>query len=337
MDEVLAHVLGNKTTAPPKAAIENLARLYANAAPEEYAECHDNWLNKRFKTSLEKLIVGWGHKIGTIKDSEYKQKKHLAHLGKSTESIFKVDFWVRKRGYNLEDAKNIVSQYQRNNANKAHYKGRNYKKENPISLEYWRHRGYTNEEAECLRGPYLNVCATTLDAFIDRWGLDVGTIKFYEKQLKWQNTLKTRYNVTSFCELTRGAASKQSLKVFVPLYKKLRRVYRLQTHDIAWGISGSREYVLRDTHRDMVYFYDFTIRPWKIIIEFNGTFWHPKSENDTTWEGTRRGISVSEKWNYDSQKNVCARTHGFTVLTVWSDDTDPHTAIERFLHSHGRI
>ena len=44
---------------------------------------------------------------------------------------------------------------------------------------------------------------------------------------------------------------------FKHLYKQLRNY--LEKKDIRWGISGSREYFIRDEEKNRMFLYDFTI------------------------------------------------------------------------------
>lgn len=74
-----------------------------------------------------------------------------------------------------------------------------------------------------------------------------------------------------------GRASKESLKVFLPLYKWLRR-RGYARDDILFGVSGSYEFSLLQDSR--IYYYDFLIKPLNLIIEFNGVLFHARKDTD---------------------------------------------------------
>lgn len=88
---------------------------------------------------------------------------------------------------------------------------------------------------------------------------------YYYKQKygdDWENIIKTKTKI--------GKASKESLKLFVPLYKILRKQYKYNLYDILFGIKGLKEYLLYDKETKTRKLYDFTILSEKIIFEFNG-------------------------------------------------------------------
>jgi very-short-patch-repair endonuclease len=62
------------------------------------------------------------------------------------------------------------------------------------------------------------------------------------------------------------------------------------------------------------YFYDFCITTLKIIIEFQGVYWHRKPE---IYEPNDSNI---RKWKEDEHKKLVAEQSGFEVLYIWEDD-----------------
>lgn len=139
------------------------------------------------------------------------------------------------------------------------------------------------------------------------------------------DNLRERYGWTEdrLIELSRkrrssvkfGRASKESLKVFIPLYKWLRRKGYLRD-DILFGVSGSYEFSLLKDSR--IYYYDFLIKPLNLIIEFNGVLFHARKDTDVLLYN-HSAIDVQEK---DVIKKRVANENGFDILTLWSDETD---------------
>lgn len=128
--------------------------------------------------------------------------------------------------------------------------------------------------------------------------------------------MKKRRSSVSF-----GRASKESLALFLPLYKWLRRRgYRRE--EILFGVEGSEEFTILYNNR--VFFYDFFIRPLKLIVEFHGTKFHARTENDTLLFG-HSARSVMEK---DRIKLEAAKKNGFELLVVWSDADDSLSRIK---------
>ena len=118
-----------------------------------------------------------------------------------------------------------------------------------------------------------------------------------------------------------GKASKQSLKIFSPLYEKYK-----DTVGIYLGVSDNQEYFLRNDKT--LYFYDFTIPELKIIIEFNGSGFHPNTsiltENEIQeWRALYSNKSAEAVIAHDNAKIAHAKSMGYDVLVIWdTDDKD---------------
>jgi hypothetical protein len=114
-----------------------------------------------------------------------------------------------------------------------------------------------------------------------------------------------------------GYVSKESLNFFIPLYKFCRRL-GIKREQINIGMHGSREFFIRDNLlvKNGGRFYDFTIRNIKFIVEYNGTFWHPRTPQEwkNPW-GEYQTVLDS-----DNYKKKLANDIGMEYIVVWSDD-----------------
>lgn len=120
-----------------------------------------------------------------------------------------------------------------------------------------------------------------------------------------------------------GRASKESLKLFLPLYKWLRR-NGVQRTDILFGVNGSKEFQL--VTNDYLFSYDFTIKNLKIIIEFHGIKFHARDKDDILVRGKSEDIILR-----DEMKKNAAIENGFDVLIMWSDETDLLNSCKYFI------
>jgi hypothetical protein len=200
-------------------------------------------------------------------------------------------YWMEKHNLSKEEAKNKVSELQ-----------------NTINLSKLMEK-YGDFEG---RKKYDIICRNlgrshTIEGYIERYGDDIGPteyIKTLEKKAKGTPT------------------SIESIKFFIPLYKKIRKY--IDREDIFWGISGSNEYFLWDSENHKIFFYDFTILSKKIIIEYHGKRWHPNpswdNEKWNKWE--LFGMSSNEKRSLDLYKNHIAEKKGFTVIEIFSDEIE---------------
>lgn len=136
--------------------------------------------------------------------------------------------------------------------------------------------------------------------------------------------LKERYNWSeeALIELSRkrrasvkfGRASKESLKVFIPLYKWLRlRGYKRE--DVYLGVSGSQEFsVLAESK---MFYFDFALPCLGVAIEFHGVKFHARSETDCLLRSD--ALTMIEK---DQKKRSAIEGIGFALLVIWSDEAD---------------
>lgn len=117
-----------------------------------------------------------------------------------------------------------------------------------------------------------------------------------------------------------GKASKSSEKVFLPLYDWCLK-NDIHSSDIYVGIGESKEFMMYDYKNFRGYMYDFTIKSKKIIIEYHGVKFHPKSI-DENWEQLFSQKKAEEVFLDDLKKKEFAEKNGYKVLVLWSDELD---------------
>jgi hypothetical protein len=116
-------------------------------------------------------------------------------------------------------------------------------------------------------------------------------------------------------------ASKESILFLKVIYKHLRRI-GLKIDDIKWGVGYSTEWFISE--KNNFYFYDFTILPLKLIIEYHGKAFHPNpnwSESlKKDWKCLFSDLGYEEKLKIDLNKKEIAKEHGFSYIEVYSED-----------------
>ena len=72
------------------------------------------------------------------------------------------------------------------------------------------------------------------------------------------------------------------------------------------------------THR---YFIDVFSEPKKVIIEFNGDYWHC---NPSFYSGSffhpKKKMTAGEIWEYDMSKVMTLKEKGYNVFVVWENE-----------------
>jgi very-short-patch-repair endonuclease len=117
-------------------------------------------------------------------------------------------------------------------------------------------------------------------------------------------------------------ASKASLKILQPLYTFLIDNNIFDKDDIFLGIEGVKEFFIKTVNN--IYFYDFTIKSKKIIVEYNGKAWHPNWEKysieDCIKNFSNKKIDAKKAIEKDKNKINTAKENGFNVLILWEED-----------------
>ena len=291
---------------------------------------------RRFKERQEK----WLHTLNSKSDEE----KHILNMSKNVKNQY-----VKKYGEvdGIEKFKKIHETIQKTSKiNKQRkisgdYFFEKYSDKN-IAYEEWQ---------KWLNRPSLH----SLDWYILKYGKEIGNQKYNEfcanRKIIAKSVINGSYYKNKYGDDWRkfyteqkiGKASKESLKVFIPVYKKLRKTLNL--YDIIFGIKGLHELFLYDSENKKRYLYDFTILSKKIIIEFNGdgtdTYIkngkviydkkgllqsiHPsyKLTNDELklWKHPfKKDVTAYDIINYDKRKCEFAIKNGYKILTIWQSD-----------------
>lgn len=113
-----------------------------------------------------------------------------------------------------------------------------------------------------------------------------------------------------------GRASKESLIVFNPLIDWCLN-NGILSDDIYIGDGDKKEYFIYSDKK--IYFYDFTIKSKKIIIEYNGVFFHAKPSS-INWYNPFVTESKEENIEKQELKKLAAYNKGFKILEIWSDE-----------------
>lgn len=121
-----------------------------------------------------------------------------------------------------------------------------------------------------------------------------------------------------------GKASKESLIIFYPLMSWCIDNNIASYSDIYVGVEDKREYFISEN--DSIFFYDFTLKNKKLIIEFNGVLFHAKEESKKWRNPFTNETAIDNLKRSKYKKNVAVR-NGFKVMEIWSDE-DPIINLE---------
>lgn len=296
--------------------------------------------------------------LKTLKDNHTEEEMMLLNKKKASKSLSNLQrIYGDKEGASIYNARKEASKYNCSlegfvlrygeKEGKAKYLSfcEGSKKQNTL-LGYIERYGEKEGKAKWDETRKKKSVAHTLKGYIERYGEKTGRKRYQERQERYTNTFsskskeelreinsKKRFSydkavikygkdVADQMMLNRQhkfKASKESLTIFIPLYKILRTRYNIRREDIHFGISGSKEYYINEKDGKF-YSYDFTIKSKKIIIEYNGSLFHPKC-NDPEWKQLYSNKSADEVLKYDQAKKHAAEQQGFTYITIWDTKT----------------
>ena len=291
-----------------------------------YRENHDSEesYKKSQSRNLESYIEKYGEELGKQKYLEHVNNikisnsldRYIEKYGKEFgEELFKniskkkdsmsLDYFIKKNNGNLEDAmnefkirkvsvnisvNNLIKKYGEELGLKKHKdrveRYNNTINSNPNRQEIYKSRGIT------------------IDNLLNKYkSIDIAI----EKYDSWRQRV-----LVPICK-----ASKESLSIFNPLSDFIIDNYDIELDDIFIGTETKKEYFIK-SGKD-IFFYDFTIKSRKIIIEYNGILFHPKNEKSDWKNPFNPEITSETAFNKQKNKIKIAEQNGFKVLEIWSD------------------
>jgi hypothetical protein len=231
---------------------------------------------------------------------------------------------LTNKNYTEHEAKEKVyrKQSKASNAKKVKYKSGEINV-NMFSYDFWKNKGLNDIEIS-QKIQYLKDKighSMTLDGYIERYGTKEGLKRFTKRQEKWQNSLNSKSDEDKLAILIKKTKK-------LPFYSKQATLFFDKLIDRLKGLNleffwKKNEMHIWDSEHSKLYFYDFTIRELRIIIEFNGVHCHPSPylsqiEWDT-WRCVYTKQTANDKYLTDQRKLLVAKEKGFTLETVWSD------------------
>ena len=275
----------------------------------------------RFENWLNKINEKTG-KLYTEKEAVYKVRS----FRKSN-----IEHWIEK-GYTIEESELMVREFQKENSEKFIKKAlsepERYIGRTQTQTEYWIKRGFSKEESIKLIKEIQD--NSSLSYFIKKHGDEEGFKKYNDRLNKISYTSSRRFYVDKYGEdegniifneinLKRivkfNKSSKEAYNFLKPIYKYIRK-NGIDIKDIYWGVGSSNEWFIN--FNNCLFFYDFTIKSLKIIIEYHGISFHPK-EGDLSWKSFY-GDKYEHKIKVDKLKKEISEINGFKYFCVYSDD-----------------
>lgn len=236
------------------------------------------------------------------------------------------------RGSTLEEAKIAAAAHIKklNAGNAASFvDGITRVKKQPVLLAYYVALGHDEETAAAMLAKRQRTFS--LETCVDKYGVARGTEIWQARQEKWQDSLSVSKKQTA-------GFSRASQHLFISLMSHYEPDRAKGVFFAAKNHERVLNYELDGTRRR--YIYDFTDEQARVIIEYNGDYYHANPEK---YSANDRPIknkpeeTAADLWARDARKMQHAVDQGYRVLTVWEADyaRDPEAVVQQCLNFLG--
>ena len=227
------------------------------------------------KENNPSTIEYWLKRCDSLEEAE-KKRKH----NNRCNSCFCIEYWLKK-GYTEKEGRKEITKIQKNNGKKSRSSGSLI----PTQLQYWIKKGYSQEEAKQKLSERQSTFSK--EKCIKKYGKEKGLQVWQNRQNKWQNTMKSKpkeeIERINKAKRFKNSYSKVSQELFWNLYSEIKddfeEIYFAQLGPRKGkDITGkNHEYMLFFKDKSIAY-PDFFIKDKRIVIEFDGTYWHNLNE-----------------------------------------------------------
>ena len=297
------------------------------------------WQMERFNLTEEEAI----NKIKEIKTRIITTQKNMSEFEYKAMCSKNPEHWIKK-GYSAEESKDIALkqlQYMQQSFQEQRKNNpRKYKDKDSTTIGYWINKGFTEEEAKLKLKERQSTFS--LEKCIKRYGLEEGTKKLNDRQIKWQTTLnnKTDEEKQRINNL-KGITLENMIRKWGVVEGTEKYHQWFENHNIGYSnISQELFYCILSnihnknkvkfaTHNNekrfeinkKSYALDFYYN--KYVIEFNGDIFHANpliyKEQDHP-NPYRKELTSKDIWEYDKIKNQHIINKGYRLLIVWENE-----------------
>ena len=276
------HILIKQKQLEKKKNYKQCIEYYQYHFPEATLEEQKEMLEQYKKSYLNKRSNNFG-------------VNNPAHHSKTTElqrrqrSPMCIEFYQLKYpDLSIEEQQLLLSKHKELIREKLHDKTTQIR-----CVEYWINKGYTENEARKIISQQTGTF--TLEKCIEKYGVEEGTKRFNERQIKWQKSLHNSLKNNATNGKTQSKFANSIIKVLKDFYK------------------GEKEFIVDR--------YSFDYRYKNKLIEFNGDYWHmnplifSKDDINKTTKMTAQQI-----WDKDNEKRMTAELNNYQLLIIWESE-----------------
>jgi very-short-patch-repair endonuclease len=149
------------------------------------------------------------------------------------------------------------------------------------------------------------------------------SVKCKEKR---KNTLLKKYGIINSFQSEKSIMNREASQNSISKWHKELswNIYNALDNKLKSSVRFNplnNEFILNDVDKKTKYYsYDFTIKDLKLIVEFNGTYWHYHESLFPDENKEHRGITPKEYRVYWKKKVNAAIFAGYRVIEIWEHD-----------------
>lgn len=274
------------------------------------------------------LVFGKKHYLKFFNNTTDKRTAHFKN---------KINFWI-KNGFTVDGAEEKVKEIQRIRAKKAGDKLKNTRMFSIRCSEYWIRMGLSRESA---KEKVKQIQSTfSLNKCIKLYGEKNGYIRWHNRQVKWQNTLKnktdnekqiinSKKSISIKSYLLKGYTLEEAETKVYSIFKK-RNNYSNSSQDLFKNLDiALNECQLHNTYyktknHEKMFFtktVDFYDSISGVVIEFYGDFWH-RNPKIYKKDFTCYNISSDIVWENDKKRLQIISNHTDVsdIIIIWESE-----------------
>lgn len=277
---------------------------------------------KNEKSTVKKLAIRYGQERQIEFSNRLSQNSKNIHATIDIINWNHIEYYTRD-GYTEEQARQIIAERQSEYSKIGHDKKRQtegfYRRANPMCIEYWIDKV---DDPQLAHDNHVKNNCLSLENYIRKYGEEEGLSRHNAKSLKKLTTTIERHGVFGFSTQSSRGGREMCLK----LYRRFRKMGFIKA-DMNCQLGDLREFARTDFEFNKSYFYDFCLKPLKIIVEYNGIYFHPRNRED--WR--RKDLTFDEALAKDLRKISFIEDLGYKVFVIWEDD-DIETKINEVIN-----
>lgn len=325
---------------------EALSYIKSRNSSPFYIENHnskDDYLKYQTR-DLDFFMLKYGEEKGNIKYNEW--KKTLSY--KQSKQSY-IDLYGEEKGNKIfndlskkkdsSSFKYFLKKYNNEETALHFFNDKNNKCKQTLDNFINKHGNVVGEEKY---NEYLSVLKSinTLEFYIKKYGEEKGN-ELYKKlrhKVTSANTNVAYLNNHSFEKaeeimlgriknISANTVSKESTIFFDKLTLCLLKTFpdHISINDVMYG-EDQLEFNIFDSNTSSHKFYDFFIKKYNIIIEYNGIAFHPRKDKLSShewnnWENVFTHKKADEMYQLQEYKLELAKTHNYNILEIWNDDS----------------